>query len=137
MLLIGSYGGMLTAWMRAKYPNIVAGGIAGSAPIWQFDTLTKEFDSGSYNRICSNDFKAVSQNCFDQIAASWDVMVKVANVSEGGSLKQLSEALGLCPGQLKHIENVTNVIWPWVQNVYSTLPMVRQRERERERERES
>ena len=35
----GSYGGMLTAWMRIKYPNIIDGGIAASAPIWGFPSL--------------------------------------------------------------------------------------------------
>ena len=29
-------GGMLTAWMRLKYPHIIDGGIAGSAPIWVY-----------------------------------------------------------------------------------------------------
>ena len=29
-------GGMLTTWMRLKYPHILDGAIAGSAPIWSY-----------------------------------------------------------------------------------------------------
>lgn len=116
----GSYGGMLSSWFRKNYPHIVAGAIAGSAPIWMFDTLEKDFDPGTYNRIVSNDFRAVSQGCFDNIAASWNAMTEMAKTPAG--LKQLSNELGLCT-ELTSVDDVENQIFTWMQNVYSSMPM--------------
>ncbi|KAG9395461.1 lysosomal Pro-X carboxypeptidase-like [Carpediemonas membranifera] len=49
----GSYGGMLAAWMRTKYPHVIAGAIASSAPVALFDGIS---DPNGYNKIVENDF---------------------------------------------------------------------------------
>ncbi|KAJ7571672.1 hypothetical protein O6H91_01G171700 [Diphasiastrum complanatum] len=50
----GSYGGMLAAWFRLKYPHIVIGTLAASAPILQFEDLVPD---DIFNKIISSDFK--------------------------------------------------------------------------------
>lgn len=65
----GSYGGMLSAWFRMKYPHIVTGAIAASAPILQFTT-----DCGRFNTIVSNVFTVGQGNCSRNIRQTWDVL---------------------------------------------------------------
>ncbi|KAK2994317.1 hypothetical protein RJ640_009458 [Escallonia rubra] len=50
----GSYGGMLAAWFRLKYPHITIGALASSAPILQFDDITPW--SSFYDAV-SQDYK--------------------------------------------------------------------------------
>lgn len=70
----GSYGGMLSAWFRIKYPHIVTGAIAASAPILQFVT-----DCNRFNTIVTNVFTVGQGNCSQNIRETWNVIKWVSN----------------------------------------------------------
>lgn len=65
----GSYGGMLAAWFRMKYPHLVTGAIAASAPILQFVT-----DCNRFNTIVSSVFTVDQGNCSKNIRQTWNVI---------------------------------------------------------------
>jgi lysosomal Pro-X carboxypeptidase len=56
----GSYGGMLAAWMRMKYPHIIQGALASSAPILFFNGTTSPY---AYNEVATNSFKSAHPDC--------------------------------------------------------------------------
>lgn len=69
----GSYGGMLSAWFRSKYPHLVTGALASSAPVLQFTGVTP---CDTFNMILSSVFQnALSSDCYYNIKASWDVFL--------------------------------------------------------------
>lgn len=65
----GSYGGMLAAWFRMKYPHLVKGAIASSAPILQFVT-----ECGRFNTIVTSVFTVGQGNCSQNIRSTWDLI---------------------------------------------------------------
>ncbi|XP_066591326.1 lysosomal Pro-X carboxypeptidase-like [Prorops nasuta] len=87
----GSYGGMLSAWMRMKYPHIVQGAIASSAPMLQFPDIT---DCNSFYGIVSSDFQSINSNCGDNIRKSWGEIKNLFSTENGR--KWISETFKLC-----------------------------------------
>ncbi|WOH02775.1 hypothetical protein DCAR_0522164 [Daucus carota subsp. sativus] len=87
----GSYGGMLAAWFRLKYPHIAIGALASSAPILQFDVITPW--SSFYDAV-SQDYKDVSSSCYDVIKGSWDELFAMSTTAN--SLPQLSKTFKTC-----------------------------------------
>lgn len=114
VLFGGSYGGMLAAWMRLKYPHISIGALASSAPILQFEDIVP---TESFYDIVSNDFKRESVSCFETIKKSWEEIEAVGR--KDGGLLHLSKKFHLCQN-LNSSEDLSD----WLDSAYSYLAMV-------------
>ncbi|KDP32128.1 hypothetical protein JCGZ_12589 [Jatropha curcas] len=114
VLFGGSYGGMLAAWMRLKYPHIAIGALASSAPILQFEDIVPP---ETFYDIVSSDFKRESTSCFNTIKESWHALVSEGQKENG--LVQLTETFHLCR-KLNSTEELSN----WLDSAYSYLAMV-------------
>jgi len=105
----GSYGGMLAAWFRTKYPHVCAGAVAASAPVAQFTSPCDAF-----GRIVTSDYTAAVRNgtCSQNIRKSWSALDRLGNLTNNGSktagLDWINKNMKLCH-PFTHPENVTTL----------------------------
>ncbi|XP_019634121.1 PREDICTED: lysosomal Pro-X carboxypeptidase-like [Branchiostoma belcheri] len=114
----GSYGGMLAAWFRMKYPSSVIGSLAASAPVWQFEGLTP---CGSQYSIITQDFQKGSPGCDTRIRKSWDLLNQIGQTAAGR--EKLSSMFSLC-SPLNTTKDVTVTMTQWLLNTWFNLAMV-------------
>ncbi|KAJ7990082.1 hypothetical protein DPEC_G00296600 [Dallia pectoralis] len=112
----GSYGGMLSAWMRMKYPNVVVGALSASAPIWQFPDMVP---CGDFYKIVTQDFTRSGLNCAANIRQSWKSIDNISVTEEG--LRWLSSQFTLC-SPLKKTD--VSDFKAWLQETWVNLAMV-------------
>ncbi|XP_057864864.2 uncharacterized protein LOC131072645 [Cryptomeria japonica] len=96
----GSYGGMLAAWFRLKYPHLTIGALASSAPLLYLDGITPTY---GYGRVVTEDFGNVSEICYRRINESWDMIDKIASSRQG--LLNLSKLFNTC----KHVSRKSDL----------------------------
>lgn len=113
----GSYGGMLSAYMRFKYPNLVAGSIAASAPIFLLSANSKR---DFFWEDVTKDFNAVSPKCVDRVKKAF-VMMDVISKKPGG-LKELSTTFALCK-PLTSMNDYHHLLG-WIRNAFTYLAMM-------------
>ncbi|KAJ8256663.1 hypothetical protein COCON_G00188150 [Conger conger] len=113
----GSYGGMLSAWMRMKYPHVVVGALAASAPIWQFTDMVP---CGAFHKIVTDDFRNGGKGCEESIRRSWKAIDNVTSTAEG--LQWLSSEFSLCVPLKNKMEAAA--FKAWLQETWVNLAMV-------------
>lgn len=114
----GSYGGMLASWFRMKYPHIVVGALAASAPILQFSGMTP---CESFYRIVTQDFKLDGgEACVNSVMKTWKTVKTYGSTVSGR--KKLSSIFKLCT-PLKTQSDVSQVEY-WLSDTWVNLAMV-------------
>jgi dipeptidyl-peptidase-2 len=113
----GSYGGMLSAWFRFKYPNSVDGALAASAPIYMVANLTSPY---AFFGLVTQDFEKVDKRCPQYVREAFTEIEALAAQGEEG-LKEITEAFQLCsPLASDKVEHLKG----WVRNSFTSLAMV-------------
>ncbi|OAD59600.1 Putative serine protease K12H4.7 [Eufriesea mexicana] len=84
----GSYAGSVATWARLKYPHLIQGALASSAPV-----LAKA-DFYEYYEVVTESLRKYSQKCVDEIEAAF-VEVEELLITEGGPEK-LKKWFNLC-----------------------------------------
>jgi lysosomal Pro-X carboxypeptidase len=111
----GSYGGMLTAWFRMSYPNIVAGGLAASAPLVQFVGLYNNYDL--FNQIVTNDYTKSSPLCTQRIREAF----KQINAAGSSEYAKITSAFKLC-SPIQNANDVANLL-NYIENAVTYMAM--------------
>lgn len=113
----GSYGGMLAAWLRMKYPHIFAGALASSAPLMFSPETVSPY---AFNEAITNQYKAQNLLCPTFIKAH---LLSLAGSMKNGKLyKDISKAYGTCD-VIKTKEEMQALI-DLTESAFKTMAMV-------------
>jgi lysosomal Pro-X carboxypeptidase len=112
----GSYGGMLSAWFRMKYPTVVDGAIAASAPILQFmGTGVSQWD---FYEIVTNDYAEVNSLCPEYILDGFNLIYQMGSTFDGRT--NLTKIFNLCTPLVA--STVPDLV-EWLNSAYTYMAM--------------
>ncbi|KAK7584024.1 hypothetical protein V9T40_004987 [Parthenolecanium corni] len=94
-----SFAGYLAAWLRAKYPDLVYGAVASSAPV------LAQMDCPEYLNNVDNTLTKFNRKCQNDIAQANVDLDKLVESSDGR--KEIGEIFQLCEPLDSHRYNVT------------------------------
>ena len=116
----GSYAGMLSAWMRMKYPNVVDVAHAASAPIYYYHNR-KNFDIGVFYQIVTKNYEMHNSNCPSVIKEAFRRLLAYSQ-SPVAPIPDISRWFNTCT-PLKTYRDISLVV-DYMDVAYSYLAMI-------------
>uniref|UniRef100_A0A096LYU5 Dipeptidyl peptidase 2 n=1 Tax=Poecilia formosa TaxID=48698 RepID=A0A096LYU5_POEFO len=113
----GSYGGMLSVYMRLKYPNMVAGALAASAPILSTAGLgdARQF----FRDVTDKDFRNISPECRDAVRGAFHLLKQLADRQDYSGI-QSEFALCKPPASPQDIQQLYGLL----RNAFTMMAML-------------
>ncbi|XP_068728460.1 dipeptidyl peptidase 2-like [Montipora capricornis] len=114
----GSYGGILSAYMRFKYPNVIDGALAASAPIYMttFQGSEREF----FFTAVTKDFRNADPHCPSYVEEAFQAIETLKTQGAEG-LAVISKTFKLCK-PLVSVDQIPHLLG-WIRNAFTLLAM--------------
>lgn len=111
----GSYGGMLAAYMRFKYPNFVDGSLAASAPLhW----VSGFGDRHGFFASVTDQFRKSSPECVKRVKQGF---TDTASLADQGKYSEITKQFHTCQ---KITRSNLDHLYGWVRNSFTNLAMM-------------
>ena len=90
----GSYAGMLAGWMRLKYPHLIEGAVASSAPyVFAYQTDAEDTYTYQYFKTVTDDYAAVNSACPSIVRAAFS---QLEQLERRADFPTIQRKLNLC-----------------------------------------